>query len=110
MDPASGVATVVREFPGGVCAEYEIKLPAVLGIQAAEKPPRYVPVSKLQAAIKSHAIQCVAVPTAAYGGVGLSPVEKMVKPEVTEHAQMLEGSTEEMANQLCEVLAGRGLL
>jgi electron transfer flavoprotein alpha/beta subunit len=38
------------EFPGGVRGEYEVKLPAVLGIQAAEKPPRYVPVAKVRAA------------------------------------------------------------
>jgi electron transfer flavoprotein beta subunit len=110
VDTAAGVATVLREFPGGVRGEYEIKLPAVLGIQAAEKPPRYVPVAKVRAAMKSQAIQSVPAPTAADGGVDLLPVEEMVKPEVTEHAQMLQGSPKEMANQLCEVLAARGLL
>jgi electron transfer flavoprotein beta subunit len=110
VDTAAGVATVLREFPGGVRGEYEIKLPAVLGIQSAEKPPRYVPVAKVRAAMKSQAIQSVPAPTAADGGVDLLPVEEMVKPEVTEHAQMLQGSPEEMANQLCEVLAARGLL
>jgi len=110
VNSVAGVATVLREFPGGVRGEYEIQLPAVLGIQAAEKPPRYVPVSRVQAAMKSRVIQSVHVPTAADGGVGLSPVEEMLKPEVTEHAQMLQGSPEEVANQLCEVLAGRGLL
>jgi len=110
VNSVAGVATVLREFPGGVRGEYEIQLPAVLGIQAAEKPPRYVPVSRVQVAMKSRVIESVHVPTAADGGVGLSPVEEMLKPEVTEHAQMLQGSPEEVANQLCEVLAGRGLL
>ena len=110
VDTAAGVATVLREFPGGVRGEYEIKLPAVLGIQAAEKPPRYVPVAKVRAAMKSQAIQSVPAPRAADGGIGLLPVKEMVKPEVTEHAQMLQGSPEEMATQLCEVLAARGLL
>ena len=110
LDAASGIATVLREFPGGVRGEYEIKLPAVLGIQAAEKPPRYVPVSKVRAAMKSQAIESVSLPTAADGGAGFSPVEEMIKPEVSEHAQMLEGSPEEIADQICEVLAGRGLL
>ena len=32
---------------------FEVALPAVLGIQAAEKPPRYVPVAKVRAAIKT---------------------------------------------------------
>ncbi len=110
VDSVAGVATVLREFPGGVRGEYEIHLPAVLGIQAAEKPPRYVPVSRVQAAMKSRVIQSVSVPTAADGAVGLSSIEEMVKPEVSEHALMLQGSPREMANQLCEVLAGRGLL
>ncbi|MBZ5573459.1 MAG: electron transfer flavoprotein subunit beta/FixA family protein [Acidobacteriia bacterium] len=110
VDTTAGVATVLREFPGGVRGEYEVKLPAVLGIQAAEKPPRYVPVAKVRAAMKSQAIQSVPAATAADGGVGLLPVEEMSKPEVTEHAQMLKGSPEEIANQLCEILAARGLL
>jgi electron transfer flavoprotein beta subunit len=110
VDTTSAVATVTREFPGGVRGEYEIKLPAVLGIQAAEKPPRYVPVTKIRAAMKSQVIPSVPVPTAADGSVGLVPVEEMLKPEVTEHAQMLQGSPEDVARQLCEILATRGLV
>ncbi len=110
VDTASGTATVLREFPGGVRGEYEIKLPAVLGIQAAEKPPRYVPVAKVLAARKSQAIQSVPAPVMADGGVVMLQVEQMAKPEVTEHAQMLNGSPEEVANQLCEILAARGLV
>ena len=110
VDASGGFAKALREFPGGVRGEYEVKLPAVLGIQAAEKPPRYVPVAKVMAAMKSQAIQSVPAATACDGGVVLSPVKEMTKPEVTEHAQMLEGSPEEIASQLCEILAARGLL
>jgi electron transfer flavoprotein beta subunit len=110
VDPSGGVATVLREFPGGVRGEYEVKLPAVLGIQAAEKPPRYVPVARVRAAMKSQAIETVPAPTAADGGAALLEVGKMAKPEVTEHAQMLQGSPEEIANQVCEILAASGLL
>ncbi|MGA3317594.1 MAG: electron transfer flavoprotein subunit beta/FixA family protein [Candidatus Korobacteraceae bacterium] len=109
VDTAAGVATVLREFPGGVRGEYEIKLPAVLGIQAAEKPPRYVPVAKVLAAMKSQAIQSVPAPPVADNGGSLQ-IEEMAKPEVTEHAQMLRGSPEEIADQLCEILAARGLV
>jgi len=110
VDTSGGFATVLREFPGGVRGEYEVKLPAVLGIQAAEKPPRYVPVAKVMAAMKSQPIESVPASTACDGGAVLSPVEGMTKPEVTEHAQMLQGSPEKIANQLCEILAARGLL
>jgi electron transfer flavoprotein beta subunit len=110
VDPAASVATVLREFSGGVRGEYEVKLPAVLGIQAAEKPPRYVPVAKVRAAMKSQAIESVPAPTLADGGVALLQVGQMAKPEVAEHAQMLEGSAEQLANQLCEILTAHGLL
>jgi electron transfer flavoprotein beta subunit len=110
VDTAAGIATVLREFPGGVRGEYEVKLPAVLGIQAAEKPPRYVPVAKVRTAMKSQAIQSVPASIACDGGVVFSQVEEMTKPEVTEHAQMLQGSPKEIANQLCEILAAHGLL
>ena len=37
-----------KEYSGGLVAEVEIKLPAVLGIQASEQPPRYVAYSKIR--------------------------------------------------------------
>ncbi len=48
-DPAKAKTSLIREYPGGVRGEFEIPLPAVLGMQAAEKPPRYVPVAKVRA-------------------------------------------------------------
>jgi electron transfer flavoprotein beta subunit len=110
VDPSAKVATVLREFHSGIRGEYEVKLPAVLGIQAAEKPPRYVPVAKVRAAMKSRTIESIPAPTMADGGVAPLRVGEMAKPEVTEHAQMLQGSPEEIANQLCEILAARGLV
>jgi electron transfer flavoprotein beta subunit len=109
VDTASGFATVVREFPGGIRGEYEIRLPAVLGIQAAEKPPRYVPVSRIRSVMKARVIQSVPVATPVDSSVGLLPLQEMLKPEATEHAKMLQGSSTEVADQLCEVLAARGL-
>jgi electron transfer flavoprotein beta subunit len=109
VDTAAGVATVVREFSGGVRGEYEVALPAVLGIQAAEKPPRYVPVAKVRAAMKSRTIELVQTPAASERLSSLQ-VEEMAKPQVVEHAQMLKGSPEEITEQLCEILAERGLV
>ena len=44
---------VCKEFPGAVMARMKVQLPAVLGILGADKPPRYVPVSRIRAAMKS---------------------------------------------------------
>ncbi|NQU29221.1 MAG: electron transfer flavoprotein subunit beta [Anaerolineae bacterium] len=38
-------AIVRKEYPGGLIGEMEVTLPAVLGIQAGEEPPRYVAIT-----------------------------------------------------------------
>lgn len=103
-------ATVIKEYPGGLHGEFEISLPAVLGIQSAEKPPRYVPVAKVRAAMKSQAIEASHVPTMADGGLSLVQVVEMNKPEATGQAEMLDGPPERVAGRLCGILTERGLL
>jgi electron transfer flavoprotein beta subunit len=105
---ADKTATVIKEFAGGVRGEYDVPTPAVLGIQAAEKPPRYVPVAKVRAAMKSQTIETVDA-TAVEAAAGVA-VQRMAKPQVTGHAEMLEGSADEVAGKICELLAKRGLL
>ena len=48
---SDGEATVRKELPGGVIAETTVTVPAVLGVQAAAKPPRYVPISRVRQTI-----------------------------------------------------------
>ena len=105
---ADGKATVLKEFAGGLRAEFEVQLPAVLGIQSAEKPPRYVPVAKVRAAMKSAKIE----------EADLTPperlihleIDRMYKPEAAGRAQMFEGATEEVADKLVEVLAKNSVI
>lgn len=118
--PAVGVVTgvslsadgkssvVVKEFSGGLRGEFAIPLPAVLGIQAAEKPPRYVPVAKVRAAMKSGKIE--RADAAAPGAAAGVCVEKMYKPEAAGRAEMVEGSPEEIAARLVSIMAERGLV
>ncbi len=107
---AGRMATVVKEYAGGVRAELELPLPAVLGIQAAEKPPRYVPVAKVRAVMKAQRIETLPVPAAAACGLNLIQVIEMARHEPAGHAEMLEGSPEEVAETLCGILAERGVL
>lgn len=107
---ANGKASIVKEFQAGYRGEFEIALPAVLGIQAAEKPPRYVPVAKVRAAMKSAKIEDCEVPGPAPEPLEGIEVLAMAKPEVAGRAEMLEGSPEEVAGKLCELLAERGLI
>jgi electron transfer flavoprotein beta subunit len=110
VDPAAREAEVFKEYPGGVRGEFAAPLPAMLGIQSAEKPPRYVPVAKVRAAMKTVKIEPAALPTAADGGGPLVNVLAMAKPQASGRAEMLEGAPEEVAAKLCETLASRGLL
>jgi electron transfer flavoprotein beta subunit len=106
-DAPGKTATVIKEYAGGVRGEFVVQLPTVLGIQAAEKPPRYVPVAKVRAAMKSQKIETVSAPAAVEPA--LVEVRQMAKPVVSSHAEMWEGQPEEIAGKLCELLAKRGL-
>jgi len=107
IDASLKTAVVLREYAGGVRAELDVALPAILGIQAAEKPPRYVPVAKVRAAMKSKKIESIGVqvaePPAALEVLG------MAKPQTAGHAEMLAGSSEEIAATLCDIFAKIGL-
>jgi electron transfer flavoprotein beta subunit len=103
-----GKAVVVqKEFPGGLAAEIEVKLPAVLGIQAAEQPPRYVPITRLRAVMKTAKVEEVeaAVPERA----GLE-IERMFKPEEGAGATLLTGAAPALAQQIVNLLAERRVL
>ena len=110
VDTSAGVATATREYPGGVRGEFEVSLPAVLGIQAAERPPRYVPVAKVRAAMKTQKVECVGAPTMADAGPPLVEVMEMRKVQPAAHAQMLEGSPEQVSSRLCGILTECGAL
>ena len=72
------------------------------------KPPRYVPVAKVRAVMKTAKIEemDVAVPERP---IGLA-IERTYKPEAAGRAQMFEGAPEEVADKLAEVLARTGVI
>jgi electron transfer flavoprotein beta subunit len=107
-DPSAARASVIREFAGGVRGEFDVPMPAVLGIQAAEKPPRYVPVAKVRAVMKSVQIETVAASAPAQASS--VNILEMKKPEAAGRAVMIEGSPQEAAAKICDILTERGLL
>jgi electron transfer flavoprotein beta subunit len=105
---AENSVQVFKEFPGAVMAEMNVRLPAVLGILAAVQPPRYVPVSRIRAAMKSaHFAACTA---AAPAVEPLVKVCRLYPPPPTGQAQILDGSEEEVARQIADILAEKGIL
>ena len=107
VEVKEGKAVVHKEYAGGVMAEFEVTLPTVVGVQAAHQPPRYAPVSKIRQIAKTMQIEEIAgnVPS----GAG-STVRRMFKPESAGHAEMWDGSPEEIAEKIVALIAEKGLL
>jgi electron transfer flavoprotein beta subunit len=101
---------VTKEYPESIRAELELDLPAVLGIQAAEKPPRYIPVAKLRAAMKTQRIETAAIPEATESALPHVETLEMKKLEPAGQAAMLASEPDRAASELCAVLSSRGLL
>jgi electron transfer flavoprotein beta subunit len=101
-------ATVRKEYPGGLIGAMEVTLPAALGIQAADEPPRYVPISKIRQAMQSATIEEQTV--AEFDLSGGPSVGRMYEPECGKRATMIEGDTEEIAARLIEIFKEAGVL
>jgi electron transfer flavoprotein beta subunit len=100
--------TVRKEYAGGLIAEMEVILPAVLGIQAAEQPPRYVAYSKIRQVMGTAKIEERAVADLDLSG-GIT-VSHMFQPEVAERATMIDGSPEEVADRIIGIFKELGTL
>lgn len=102
VELAGGNATLHKEYAGGVMAELEVTLPAVLGIQAAKQPPRYAPVSKVKQVQQATRLETLAAPAATGGGTS---VVEMTPPELGRGAEMLGG-----VDELVKVLESKGVI
>ncbi len=99
---------VEQERDGGLIDMMEIDLPALLSIQTGINEPRYPSVSKLLRANQA-GVEPVPAPDA-------DPAERPVQvdhydwPEKQRAGRVLEGTTQEKARQLHDILKQRGLL
>lgn len=108
---AGRLATVHKEYAGGLAAEFEVDLPAVLGIQAAEQPPRYAAISKVRQAMKTAAIdEAGAAGDTAGGAAGGPAVRRLFAPETGSQAEMLGDDPDAVAARITEILTERGIL
>lgn len=98
-----GSAVLMKEYAGGVMAEFEVALPAVLGIQAAGQAPRYAPVSKVRQVQQSAALEQVAA--GATNGAGAAPVLKLEPPARGRGAKMLSS-----AEEIVGILKDKGVI
>ncbi|HEY5691506.1 MAG TPA: hypothetical protein VIS49_08625 [Cyclobacteriaceae bacterium] len=100
-------ALVSKEYGGGLVAEFESKLPLVVGVQAARQTPRYVPVAKVRQIMRSTTLEEVA---AGSGNASAgSTVTRFFKPESGGGAQMIDGSAEDQASKIVQLLKEKGI-
>jgi electron transfer flavoprotein beta subunit len=100
-------ALVRKEYPGGLVAELEVSLPAVLGIQAAETAPRYVPISKVRQVMKNNKVEEQSGELNLEGAV---EIERMYLPQTAGKATMIEGNVEQVADRLVAILKEQGVI
>lgn len=100
---SDGTAVVHKEYSGGMVGEFEVDLPAVLGIQAAKQAPRYAPVSKIRQVQQTEPI--IEVPMGDFGSGSGSSVESMASPEKGAGAKMLDN-----VEDLIDVLKEKGVI
>ena len=100
-----GSILVHKEYGGGVVAEFEVSLPAVLGVQAARETPRYVPVAKVRQAMRDTSIE--ETPAGGTGASAGSSVKRIFKPVSGKGAQMFSGSATDVAAQIAAIIKGK---
>ncbi len=99
--------TVHQEYAGGVVGEFEVDLPAVLGVQTSREAPRYAPVSRVRQLMKTATIESLeAGPPGA--GSGLT-IESMSVPVSGTTAEMITGSPGAIAERIAAILAEHGI-
>ncbi len=106
VEVSDHTATINKEFAGGAGAKYAVSLPMVVGVQAAVKPPRYAPISKVRQIAQTATIEKVAPAGDASAGLAF---KKMAPPVVTGHAEMIGGSSKEVAAKIVDLLKSKGL-
>lgn len=99
--------TVHQEYAGGVVGEFEVDLPAVLGVQTSREAPRYAPVSRVRQLMKTATIE-----SADGGGAGPGSglvIHAMAIPEAGGSAEMIGGDAAAIAERIAAILAERGI-
>ncbi|MEF8974166.1 MAG: electron transfer flavoprotein subunit beta/FixA family protein [Haloarcula sp.] len=111
LDPEAGVASVHRELEGGVEELTDIEIPAVLTIQTGINDPRYASLRGIRQA-QSKELAEYSLADIGLDAAGIeSPLEQtsLYEPETEGEATVFEGSAEETAAELAELLEEKGV-
>jgi len=102
-----GRLRVRQEYSGGRATLFEVEAPAVVGLQTATQPPRFVAGSKLRELLK---VEVPSITATAATDADLASGVQLAMPETTGGAQMFEGDAEAIAEAIHTVLQERGFI
>jgi electron transfer flavoprotein beta subunit len=105
---ADGSVRVEQEYAGGRLAVLGLRLPAVVGVQSASSPPRYVAMARLRQAMTEASIETLDVSVEAPASA--SELVSLERPAAQGQATMIEGDAEGAAARIVEVLRERGVV
>ena len=105
---AEGIARVTQEYAGGRLAVLGLQLPAVVGVQSASSPPRYVSMTRLRQAMSEASADTLTVTVEAPAEAGR--LVSLARPEQTAGATMIDGDAGEVAAKIVAVLREQGAL
>jgi electron transfer flavoprotein beta subunit len=103
-----GSARVTQEYAGGRLAVLGLSLPAVIGVQSASAPPRYVSMTRLRQAMSEASAETLAV--SVESSARTSELVSLARPEPKAGATILEGDAEQIAAKIAAVLREQGAL
>jgi electron transfer flavoprotein beta subunit len=98
----------IQEYAGGRMAEFRATPPLLLGIQAARKPPRYVPIARIRQVSKTSTLTEHAAHAPVEGPA--LPIRRLYRPEAAGHAVMWQGDVEAVASAIAALLTEQKLL
>lgn len=104
VSPCKKSVTVTREIDAGITEKLEIRLPALLTIQAGINTPRYPTLTNMLAARKK---EIVDMGTGDKKMAAREVVKAIVVPEKTRVGRILEGTRQEKARQFTAIIGGR---
>lgn len=112
LDAEATTASVHRELEGGVEELTEVDLPAVLTIQTGINEPRYASLRGIRQAQSKEIAEMGLSELGVSEAVLDSPLRltEMYEPESESDAQYLDGSPDEQASQLADVLTDAGVV
>jgi electron transfer flavoprotein beta subunit len=110
-DAASSTLTVDRELEGGLVEVVRIGLPALLTIQTGINEPRYATLRAIKQArdkpLATHALGDLGLDAGELAAAAGAQVVGLQTPERGAGAQLLQGSTAEMADRIVEIVQER---